>query len=149
MSSTIYNVSFVFLSFVPLFSPFSFISIGRNVNSKVYFTRPSSLLFFFHFSAFSCNVYGHVSPRNLPFLIFSIPRLFRLTPGSILQHRSLQPTGPPTQGPSQQHSHARLTESFDAIRQEFDVLASDLGLLRNQRDDYESKGTSILMSPHR
>lgn len=56
------------------------------------------------------------------------------------QHRTLQPTGPPTQGPSQQHSHARLNESFESIRQEFDVLTSDLGVLRSQRDDYESKG---------
>ncbi|KIJ62150.1 hypothetical protein HYDPIDRAFT_30699 [Hydnomerulius pinastri MD-312] len=57
------------------------------------------------------------------------------------QHRSLQPTGPPAQGPSQ-HTHARLNEAFDTIRQEFDVLTSDLGLLRNQRDEYESKVTS-------
>lgn len=54
---------------------------------------------------------------------------------------SLQPTGPPTQGPGQ-HTHARLNESFDNIRQEFEVLTSDMGLLRNQRDEYESKVTS-------
>ena len=58
----------------------------------------------------------------------------------ISQHRSLQPTGPPTQGPSQQHSHPRLNESFDAIRQEFDAIASDMNLVRGQRDDFESKG---------
>jgi hypothetical protein len=55
------------------------------------------------------------------------------------QHRSLQPTGPPAQGPSQQHTHARLTEPFEAIRQEFDVLASELNMSRSQRDDYEAK----------
>ncbi|KAH0826662.1 WD40-repeat-containing domain protein [Lanmaoa asiatica] len=60
---------------------------------------------------------------------------------TIYNHRSLQPTGPPAQGPNQ-HTHARLNEAFDTIRQEFDVLTSDLGLLRNQRDEYESKVTS-------
>ncbi|KAL4067061.1 WD40-repeat-containing domain protein [Scleroderma yunnanense] len=60
---------------------------------------------------------------------------------TIYNHRSLQPTGPPTQGPSQ-HSHARLNEAFDSVRQEFDVITSDMGLLRNQRDEYESKVTS-------
>ncbi|KAN0084162.1 WD40-repeat-containing domain protein [Tylopilus felleus] len=60
---------------------------------------------------------------------------------TIYNHRSLQPTGPPAQGPSQ-HTHVRLNEAFDTIRQEFDVLSSDLGLLRNQRDEYESKVTS-------
>ncbi|KAG6377403.1 WD40-repeat-containing domain protein [Boletus reticuloceps] len=60
---------------------------------------------------------------------------------TIYNHRSLQPTGPPAQGPSQ-HTHVRLNEAFDTIRQEFDVLTSDLGLLRNQRDEYESKVTS-------
>ena len=61
---------------------------------------------------------------------------------SFNQHRSLQPTGPPAQGPAQ-HTHVRLNEAFDTVRQEFDVLTSDLGLLRNQRDEYESKGTHI------
>ena len=37
------------------------------------------------------------------------------------------------------HSAQRLTDSFDIIRQEFDILASDVGLLRNQRDEYEAK----------
>ncbi|KIM91688.1 hypothetical protein PILCRDRAFT_57890 [Piloderma croceum F 1598] len=60
----------------------------------------------------------------------------------VQQHRSLQPTGPPAQGPSQQNSHARLNDSFETIRQEFDLLASDLNVLRGQRDEYESKITS-------
>ncbi|KAI6043969.1 WD40-repeat-containing domain protein [Pisolithus marmoratus] len=60
---------------------------------------------------------------------------------TIYNHRSLQPTGPPTQGPGQ-HSHVRLNESFDNIRQEFEAVTSDMGLLRNQRDEYESKVTS-------
>ncbi|KAH7886978.1 WD40-repeat-containing domain protein [Phlebopus sp. FC_14] len=60
---------------------------------------------------------------------------------TIYNHRSLQPTGPPAQGPSS-HTHARLNEGFESIRQEFDVLTTDLSLLRNQRDEYESKVTS-------
>ncbi|KAJ8488398.1 hypothetical protein ONZ45_g11108 [Pleurotus djamor] len=56
-----------------------------------------------------------------------------------LFHRSLQPTGPPVPGPSQQHSHARLNESFETIRQEFDLLAQEIGAVRAQRDDYENK----------
>ena len=79
--------------------------------------------------------------QNLLFLLaFCVVLPVLTSPSS--QHRSLQPTGPPTQGPSQQHSHARLNESFEAIRQEFDGLTSDIGVLRNQRDDYESKGMS-------
>jgi glucose repression regulatory protein TUP1 len=61
----------------------------------------------------------------------------------ILQHRSLQPTGPPPQGPSQQHSYPRLNESYDTITKEFDVLSSELSLVRGQRDDFESKGESL------
>ncbi|KAG1877108.1 WD40-repeat-containing domain protein [Suillus tomentosus] len=60
---------------------------------------------------------------------------------TIYNHRSLQPTVPPAQGPNQ-HSHVRLNEAVDTIRQEFDVITSDLGILRNQRDEYESKVTS-------
>ncbi|KAI0066995.1 WD40 repeat-like protein [Artomyces pyxidatus] len=61
---------------------------------------------------------------------------------SIYAHRSLQPTGPPAQGPSQQQSQARLNECFETIRQEFDVLSQDIVLLRNQRDDFENKVSS-------
>ncbi|KZP33845.1 WD40 repeat-like protein [Athelia psychrophila] len=61
---------------------------------------------------------------------------------TIYNHRSLQPTGPPASGPSTQHSHARLGDSFEAIRQEFDILSSDLNVLRGQRDDFENKITS-------
>ncbi|KAG6886813.1 hypothetical protein C0992_002193 [Termitomyces sp. T32_za158] len=54
----------------------------------------------------------------------------------ISQHRTLQPSGPPTQGTSQ---HARLNDSFDAIRHEFDAIVAELNLLRSQRDDLEAK----------
>jgi len=50
--------------------------------------------------------------------------------------------------PSPQHSRPRLNESFEAIRQEFDVLASDLGLIHNQRNDFESKGEFFHFPPH-
>ncbi|KDQ58593.1 hypothetical protein JAAARDRAFT_155131 [Jaapia argillacea MUCL 33604] len=53
---------------------------------------------------------------------------------SIYNHRSLQPTGPPTQPLSQ-----RLNESFDTIRQEFEGVAQENTLLRGQRDEFESK----------
>ncbi|KAF5375675.1 hypothetical protein D9615_009336 [Tricholomella constricta] len=58
---------------------------------------------------------------------------------SIQQHRSLQPSGPPTQGPGQQQTHTRLNESFDAIRHEFDAVAAELTLLRGQREELEAK----------
>ncbi|KAF9023341.1 WD40 repeat-like protein [Hymenopellis radicata] len=58
-------------------------------------------------------------------------------------HRSLQPSGPPAAGPSQPHNpHTRLSESFEVIKQEFDQLATDLNVMRKQRDEYESKMSS-------
>ena len=59
----------------------------------------------------------------------------------IVQHRTLQPTGPPSQGPSQQQSHTRLNELFEAVRQEFEAAVSDVALIRNQRDELEAKST--------
>src|ERR1700760_2945387 len=72
-----------------------------------------------------------------------IPYLFVVhLPNPLLsQHRSLQPTGPPAQGPSQSHSHARLNESLDNIRAEFDNLAAEVGVARAQKDEFETKGT--------
>lgn len=60
-----------------------------------------------------------------------------------IQHRSLQPTVPPTQGPAQQPSHTRLSECFEIIRSEFDVLTQDIGHLRNQRDEFDTKGSFL------
>ncbi|PBK61591.1 WD40 repeat-like protein [Armillaria solidipes] len=57
----------------------------------------------------------------------------------MLQHRSLQPSGPSAPGPSQPINPNRLNESFEVIRQEFDLLASELGVARTQRDEFESK----------
>ncbi|KAG6908934.1 hypothetical protein DXG01_002713 [Tephrocybe rancida] len=57
----------------------------------------------------------------------------------ISQHRTLQPSGPPNQGPSQQQGHARLNDSFDAIRHEFDAVVAEVALLRGQRDELEAK----------
>ncbi|KAG6857072.1 hypothetical protein H0H87_010037 [Tephrocybe sp. NHM501043] len=60
----------------------------------------------------------------------------------ISQHRTLQPSGPPAQGNSQQQGHARLNDSFDAIRHEFDVIANEVAALRSQRDELEAKVAS-------
>ncbi|KAG6840512.1 hypothetical protein C0991_006272 [Blastosporella zonata] len=57
----------------------------------------------------------------------------------ISQHRTLQPSGPPTQGNGQQQGHARLNESFDAIRHEFDAMVAEVALLRGQRDELDAK----------
>ncbi|KAJ7599070.1 WD40-repeat-containing domain protein [Mycena floridula] len=57
----------------------------------------------------------------------------------IYNHRSLQPSGPPASGPSSHTGLTRLNDSFESIRQEFDILASDLGVARAQRDEYETK----------
>jgi hypothetical protein len=73
---------------------------------------------------------------SLPFLHILI--LYLLRPS--IQHRSLQPTVPPTQGPSQPPSHTRLSECLDTIRSEFDVLSQDIVHLRNQRDEFDTKG---------
>lgn len=64
------------------------------------------------------------------------------------QHRNLQPTGgagagvgvpPPVVAGT---SMTRINDAFDGIRQEFDILASDLGVVRAQRDEYEAKCAS-------
>jgi hypothetical protein len=83
---------------------------------------------------------------SLPFP--SILLLYRSR--SFIQHRSLQPTVPPTQGPSQQPSHSRLAECLDTIRSEFDVLSQDIVHLRNQRDEFDTKGlpSNILIRVH-
>lgn len=62
---------------------------------------------------------------------------------SIYNHRTLQPTGPPNPpGLAPQFSQARLNESIDIIRQEFDALAADVGGFRNQKEEYEAKVAS-------
>lgn len=61
---------------------------------------------------------------------------------TIYNHRSLQPTGPPTQGPGgsqPSHIHTRLNESLDVVRQEFEALAADAAHMRGQRDEFEAK----------
>ncbi|KAH9042667.1 WD40-repeat-containing domain protein [Lactarius pseudohatsudake] len=65
-----------------------------------------------------------------------------MSSSAIYAHRSLQPTVPPTQGPAQQPSHTRLSECFDMIRSEFDVLTQDIVHLRNQRDEFDTKVAS-------
>ncbi|TFK37985.1 WD40-repeat-containing domain protein [Crucibulum laeve] len=65
-----------------------------------------------------------------------------MSSSTIYNHRTLQPTGPPAPGPSQQHSHARLNESFDVIRAEFDAMGQELAAVRTQRDELEKQVAS-------
>ncbi|XP_006463192.1 hypothetical protein AGABI2DRAFT_224855 [Agaricus bisporus var. bisporus H97] len=62
-----------------------------------------------------------------------------MSASTIYNHRSLQPTGPPTQGQSQPHSHTRLNEAFDSIRAEFDSALTEANVVRNQKDEIEGK----------
>lgn len=84
------------------------------------------------------NVKSFVPLSNIiSYISFSLSLFF------FSQHKHLQPTGAATQGPSQQqHSQNRLNDCFDTIRTEFDALAQELVLYRNQRDDFENKGLS-------
>ncbi|KAJ6624922.1 WD40-repeat-containing domain protein [Mycena sp. CBHHK59/15] len=54
---------------------------------------------------------------------------------NIYQHRSLRPTGAPPQEP---YNPARLADTLDLVKQEFDGLASELAILRVQREKYEA-----------
>ena len=57
-------------------------------------------------------------------------------------HRTLPPQGPPGPPPAAgpgAHNPARLAESIDIVRQEFDVLTRDLEHLRGQRDEFEGR----------
>ncbi|KAF9078681.1 WD40-repeat-containing domain protein [Rhodocollybia butyracea] len=58
---------------------------------------------------------------------------------SIYNHRTLQPSGPSSVAAGPQHSITRLNDSFDAIRNEFEVMVNEVGVARSQRDDFESK----------
>ncbi|KAF5366117.1 hypothetical protein D9757_010934 [Collybiopsis confluens] len=51
----------------------------------------------------------------------------------------LQPTAPSAVPAGPQHSIARLNDTLDTIRGEFDVLVNEVAVARNQRDDFESK----------
>ncbi|KAI3616114.1 general transcriptional repressor [Moniliophthora roreri] len=54
------------------------------------------------------------------------------------QHCSLQPTGTSAQPSPATH----LNESFEVIRQEFDLLAQEVTASRNQHGNCEAKVTS-------
>jgi hypothetical protein len=55
------------------------------------------------------------------------------------QHRTLQPQGTQQQQPA--HSTARLADSLESIRQEFEALSQDANLARSQRDDLENNSS--------
>ncbi|GLB45212.1 putative anaphase-promoting complex subunit 4 WD40 domain [Lyophyllum shimeji] len=62
-----------------------------------------------------------------------------MSSSTIYNHRTLQPSGPPAPSASQQQSHTRLNESFEAIRHEFDAVAAELSLFRSQKEELEAK----------
>ncbi|KAJ7636115.1 chromatin associated protein [Mycena polygramma] len=53
---------------------------------------------------------------------------------NIYQHRSLRPTG----APSDPYNPARLQDTLDLVKQEFDALANELVVSRSQREKYEA-----------
>ncbi|KAJ7281959.1 chromatin associated protein [Mycena rebaudengoi] len=54
---------------------------------------------------------------------------------NIYQHRTLRPTGAPQQ---EGYNPARLADTLDVVKQEFDALATELSISRAQREKYES-----------
>lgn len=63
-----------------------------------------------------------------------------MSSSSIYNHRSLQPTGRATTAQTAPPSlPPRLSEAFDAIKQEFDAIATEVDLYKNQKDDVELK----------
>jgi len=64
------------------------------------------------------------------------------------QHKQLQPQGAPNQ-PVQQSAvglssgHARLNDSFDAIRQEFDAILQDASILRSAKEEADAGRESL------
>ncbi|KAJ7193013.1 chromatin associated protein [Mycena pura] len=55
-----------------------------------------------------------------------------MSASTIYNHRSLQPTAPA-------HAHTRLSDAFDIIKQEYELVANELIQARNLRDEYENK----------
>ena len=43
-------------------------------------------------------------------------------------------------------ARARVDDSLDGIRQEFDMMVQEMGALRSQRDEYEAKSTFFSFS---
>lgn len=78
----------------------------------------------------------------ISFLFFqSLPRLMSRNLSS--QHKHLQPQGAPNQ-PVQPSAvglssgHARLNDSFDSIRQEFDAILQDASILRSAKEEADA-----------
>ncbi|KAF5314612.1 hypothetical protein D9611_007247 [Ephemerocybe angulata] len=63
-----------------------------------------------------------------------------MSASSIYNHRSLQPTGRSTTAQAAPPPiPPRLSEAFDAIKQEFDAIATEVDLYKGQKDDVEHK----------
>ncbi|KAJ7173736.1 chromatin associated protein [Mycena filopes] len=57
-----------------------------------------------------------------------------MSTSNIYQHRSLRPTG----APPDPYNPARLQDTLDLVKQEFDALANELNVSRAQREKYEA-----------
>jgi glucose repression regulatory protein TUP1 len=66
-----------------------------------------------------------------------------MSPNLSSQHKHLQPQGAPNQSVQQSavglsSGHARLNDSFDAIRQEFDAILQDASILRSAKEEADA-----------
>ncbi|KAI0697026.1 WD40-repeat-containing domain protein [Cytidiella melzeri] len=79
-------------------------------------------------------------PRRIQRLRRHRARSAQFMASSIYNHKHLQPAGAATQAPPGQ-PRLGLNDWLDNIRNEFDALASEITLVRSQRDDFENKLT--------
>lgn len=86
-----------------------------------------------------------VCAQDMSATIYNVDFLLLFTCGTgshaAHQHRSLQAAGSTSQPqqPSHQHSLARLNDSLEIIRQEYDALTQDITAFKAQKDDFEVK----------
>ncbi|KAJ7510906.1 chromatin associated protein [Mycena galericulata] len=64
------------------------------------------------------------------------------TPSNIYQHRSIPGLGPPPHDGAPVYNVRGLSDTLDRVKQEFEVLASELTISRDQRERYESTITA-------
>jgi len=93
---------------------------------------------------FSFLLYHHHPPcPRVEFTTYVVPSTPDPSNLHFEQHRNLQPTGPPSQGGPPPQAQSRLSEAFDMIRQEHDLLISEMNIVRSQRDELENKGMPL------